>query len=494
MHVRPLLSRYAVILVATSTQLMLQFALQALLAHRFGAERQVDLFQAALVITATINTMLQCSLSFVLIPLLSQHFAANRSPEQGWRLAWVSGCWIAMLAAAISLSLLLSSQAITAGLYPGLQASEQQLTARLLGILSGQVLFGTLFAWLQSLEHARGRFGPPAAVGILGAGLNLWLAYRWSSDSIVGYSWALLVSQAAQALLLLMPSLRGLVSARTWWDQQLPHMWRAWWPLVAGGSYIRFEPLVDRMVVAWLPVGALAHLGYSQRFLTALLALTTGGLLSVLFPSLSGATDHSELGRRIGQGLRLLALLLVPLVIGGSLYAPQVIADLLERGAFAAVDTVQVSRLLRILMLVLLAASIADLLARGFYSIGDTRTPTLVCVVLITFSILAKWWLVPLGGLEVLCWISVSYQLLVLIVLGILLRRRLAAPMLHGLTATLGRSGAASLLAVVAAWPIVQSLTSWGWLAALPVSACTYVSCLWLSGERLAEAPRPTSG
>ncbi len=490
MHVRPLLSRYAVILVATSMQLLLQFALQALLAYRFGAERQVDLFQAALVITATINTMLQCSLSYVLIPLLSQHFAGNRSPEQGWRLACVSGCWIALLAAAISAALLLGSATVTSALYPGLEPDDRQLTARLLSILSGQVLFGTLFAWLQSLQHAQSRFAWPAGVGILGAGLNLWLAHRWSLDSIVGYSWALLVSQAAQALLLLIPSLPGLLTARTLWDRQLPQMWQAWWPLVVGGSYIRFEPLVDRMVVAWLPIGALAHLGYSQRFLTALLALTTGGLLTVIFPSLSGAADHQELGRRIGQGLRLLTLLLIPLVIGGGLYAPQVVADLLERGAFAATDTLQVSRLLRILMLVLLAASIADLLARSFYSIGDTRTPTVVCVVLISFSILAKWWTVPYGGLELLCWISVAYQLLVLICLGVLLRRRLEAPMMIGLPATLGRALLASLLATAAAWPIVHSLPRWGWLVALPASACTYLAGLWLSGERLTDVSR----
>jgi len=62
--------------------------------------------------------------------------------------------------------------------------------------------------------------------------------------------------------------------------------------------------------------------------------------------------------------------------------------------------------------------------------------------------------------------------------------------MMIGLPATLGRALLASLLATAAAWPIVHSLPRWGWLVALPASACTYLAGLWLSGERLTDVSR----
>ncbi len=146
-------------------------------------------------------------------------------------------------------------------------------------------------------------------------------------------------------------------------------MFVQWLPLLIGGTYVRLDPIVDRVVGSYLEEGSIAHLGYAQRFIQALVVLATGGLLTVLFPKLSSADPEStkrELSLRMRRSLHGMGLVLFPIVIGGGLFAYPATRDLLERGQFLPEDTQVVASMFRVLLWMFAGASLADLLAKAF--------------------------------------------------------------------------------------------------------------------------------
>jgi putative peptidoglycan lipid II flippase len=104
--------------------------------------------------------------------------------------------------------------------------------------------------------------------------------------------------------------------------------------------------------------------------------------LAVL-PTLSrliAAGDPAGFRRTLGQGLRLVLVLIVPATVGLFLLAEPVIGLLFEHGEFTARDTFWTAWALRYYMLGLIFASVDFPLNYAFYARQDTVTPALVGV------------------------------------------------------------------------------------------------------------------
>lgn len=469
-------------------QLLTQFALQCILADRFGASAVVDAFNAALALPSALNTMLSVTLGFVLIPTLSNVFRPDRDASNAWQLAISVGVWVAMLTGAISTTLSLFSYPITDFFYGGFEGDTMSLSANCLRSLAWQLFLGAIVAWLTAVHNARLTFAWPALTALLGAGINLILAQWWMQSGIEGYVWSILVSGIVQVALLMAPIGLTMVQHLRWTHPELWPMAMRWLPLLVGGIYIRLDPILDRYLGSFLEVGSIAYLGYAQRFIYAILAIATGGLMTVLLPNLSpSATENlaGGLGERLRRGLHGLTLIVIPIAIGGCMFAEWSTRDLLERGVFRPEDTLRVAELFRILLVMFLCASLGDLISRGFYAIGDTRTPTVVAAIGVTLTAIGKWFLVTRFGVQVLAWGTSIYFGLVLIAMSALLSRQVPGLFDRRWLVMVCKSGLASLGACAVAYGIAASIGRYGTWVAAPVAVVVYGVCLWGVGERL---------
>jgi putative peptidoglycan lipid II flippase len=484
------LRNVGVVSLASLVQLVLQFALQMVLAQRFGAGATIDAFNAALTIPTVLNAVLTVSLGYVLIPQLVGSFSRDDNDSAAWQLASAVGSWITLTALAISVALWMFAGIWIDLLYPGFDDETSLIATQSLGWLAWQLVLGTTVSWVQSVENSRHRFAWPAIMALVGALLNLVFAVLWVQHGIIGYAQAIIASSIIHAVIFVAPVAPKLLrSYQAWHPEMKSLIWR-WLPLLAGGIYLRLDPLFDRVFGSFLAEGSIAHLGYAQRFITALLTISTGGILTVLFPMLASSDKENPgagLAEKLNRSLYGLMLVLIPIVIGGSIFAVPVTRDLLERGEFLPSDTLAVAGLFQVLLFFLAAASLADLIARGFYTIGDTRTPTIIGSIGVTVGLIAKYYLSKNFGVQGIAWANSGYFVAVTLILAWILSRRIGPLISPSTWRQTYKPVLASVVSCAVAYLIIRSFGRFSSIPAAIVAGIAYPISLVVMRETLAK-------
>jgi putative peptidoglycan lipid II flippase len=174
-------------------------------------------------------------------------------------------------------------------------------------------------------------------------------------------------------------------------------------------------------------------------------------------------------------------LAVLPVIIGCSLFSFSTTRELLERGAFTADDTSAVAMIFTAFIGYFVAAAFGDLIAKSFYALGDTRTPSLIGALGFTIGIGFKVVGVHWGGAYGLAWASSLYYLLnASAMLAILLWRLKDISWLTDLYGTFFRSLSATLIGCLFAWVILRTEIAHIWWFAVAVGAVTYGVVLWV--------------
>lgn len=132
-----------------------------------------------------------------------------------------------------------------------------------------------------------------------------------------------------------------------------------------------------------------------MEFPTALLGVALG---TVLLPSLSkanAAQDTTHAGELLIWGLRLTFLLAAPCAIALFLFGTPISAVLYHYGQFNDFDVEMTRQALAAYGVGLIGLILVKILAPGFYSRQDIRTPVKIAVVVLLFTQLANIVLVP---------------------------------------------------------------------------------------------------
>ena len=470
---------------ASFLQIVIQFLFFRELAGFYGASYESDALAAALVIPTVLAAMITGSISYVLVPELVARFEQDPQTKTAWQLAWFVGGITSLVSATVSLALLLWADGIIATLYPSLGEEEQVLTGQLLRILSIQVLLTGLISWAQSVHHSRHRFGLPAAGGVLGTGLALILAANLGSQGIWVFAWCINIGSLVSVIVHLAPMLPRLTLPRAQRTSVLLLAGRMW-PLLAGAAFIRLDTLVDRILVSGLYEGSVAHINYAQRIIMALLTVGTSSLSVIVFPQLAqhltaggekGFADHFALA------WKRLSLIIVPICVGVGCFAVNIIRDLLERGEFTSNDSWIVGTLVTLHIGMFVGASAGELLARGFYSLGDTRTPTLVAALSLAIGFFVKFGLVQVLGIWGIPIGVSSAFLLSTCVMGLLLARRVDRTVYSGIGIYLVHAFVSTMIACGCCYLVYAGRLGSTWLAG-PIGAVVYFACLLGIGNR----------
>ena len=460
---------------ASFAQVVIQFLIQVVLAFQFGAKAEADALAAALVIPTMLASIISGSLSYCLVPDLVACFSSVEKQRDGARIAG----WFGLVSIGIALgaSLLVWALAgeIVHWLYGSLNATQQSATSDLLRTLSWQILMSTVISWSLAVHHSRRSFIVPALGGVWGTLATLLMAMALGKHGIQWIAQAINVGSLLSAIIHVVP-IRNVVG---FGPVPLPQMTRLLWamlPLIAGSLYLRIEPLVDRSLASRLQEGSLAHLNNAHRMVIALLSISTSGLSVIAFPQLAGrlASEGTDaFVQHFALAMRRLIMIVAPIAIGFGLYAVPVISDLLQRGRFDAHDSQAVGGLIVVFMGLFVGASWGELLARGFYTLGDTRTPTIVGAIAVTIGLLVKWFSLPYGGVWAIAGSGSLTVLISAVSMAVLLSQRTSAKLFSGCWRALAWSSAAALVACAFCYPPYTFSLGRTWVAA-PVGALVY--------------------
>jgi putative peptidoglycan lipid II flippase len=172
-------------------------------------------------------------------------------------------------------------------------------------------------------------------------------------------------------------------------------------PAVFAVSVAQISLIINTNIASRLQTGSVSWLSYADRlmeFPTALLGVALG---TVLLPSLSKANAKNDLvhaGELLIWGLQLTFLLAAPCAIALFIFGEPLAAVLYHYGKFTALDVLMTQRALAAYGVGLIGLILVKILAPGFYSRQDIRTPVKIGLLVLVATQLANLVFVPWLG------------------------------------------------------------------------------------------------
>lgn len=149
-------------------------------------------------------------------------------------------------------------------------------------------------------------------------------------------------------------------------------------PALFGVSVSQINLLLDTLIASFLVTGSISWLYYSDRLLEFPLGLFGIAIATVILPSLSQRhvdSDPKQFQQTMDWAVRMVCFLGIPATVGMALLAQPILQVLFMRGAFDPQDVLNASYSLVAYSGGLLFFMLVKILAPGYYSRQDTKTP-----------------------------------------------------------------------------------------------------------------------
>jgi putative peptidoglycan lipid II flippase len=155
-------------------------------------------------------------------------------------------------------------------------------------------------------------------------------------------------------------------------------------PALLGVSVSQINLLVDTLMASFLMTGSVSWLYYSDRLMEFPVAVFGLALATVILPDLSKIVargDTQAYSHTLDWALRWVFLVTVPAMVGLIVLAEPILATLFYNGEFTVQDVMKTSYSLMAYAVGLSGFVLVKVLASGFYSRQDTRTPVKIAVI-----------------------------------------------------------------------------------------------------------------
>ncbi len=163
-----------------------------------------------------------------------------------------------------------------------------------------------------------------------------------------------------------------------WRDENVVKVRTLMIPALFGVSVGQINLLFDTFIASFLMTGSISWLYYSDRLLEFPLGLFGIAIATVILPALSRnhvSKDPKAFSANIDWAFRMVCLLGIPAAVGLATMARPILTVIFQRGAFTAETATMASYSLTAYAFGLLSFMLVKVLAPGFYSRQDTKTP-----------------------------------------------------------------------------------------------------------------------
>ncbi len=451
---------------------VLGFVRDMVIARVFGASAGADAFFVAFKIPNFLRRLFaEGAFSQAFVPVLSEYKTQRGHEEVKELVDHVSGAltgvlFLVTVAGVIAAPLLIWLFA------PGFSADKSKfdLAVDMLRITFPYLLFISLTAFAGGILNAYGRFAVPAFTPVF---LNLcmiaaalWLA-PLMAEPVTALAWGVFAAGVVQ-LLFQWPYLRGLrLLPRPRWrrgHEGVKRILKLMLPVMFGSSVAQINLLIDTLIASFLVTGSVSWLYYSDRLVEFPLGIFGVALATVILPKLSQQHAQSSpetFSRTLDWGLRWVLVVGLPATVGLVVLAAPMLATLFYYGEFTRHDVLMSSYSLMAYSTGLLGFILVKVLASGFYSRQDTRTPVRCALAAMGANLVLNLvfvWHLAHAGLALATALAASLNAALLYRA---LRRTGAFHLQPGWRALLWRLSAASVAMGVLLWWGAGSLDDW---------------------------------
>jgi putative peptidoglycan lipid II flippase len=363
-------------------------------AHYFGNSAAADAFRAAFRIPNLLQNLFgEGVLSASFIPVYARLLASD-DKEEARKTAGAIAALLMLTTALIVLIGVLATPWLIYAIAAGFKGETRELTIVLVRILFPGAGLLVASAWCLGVLNSHRKFFLSYTAPVLWniamiAGMIAFGGGRTQNSLVIITAWASVVGSALQVGVQLPTVLKVLGGLKLSLVHQTEHVRtviRNFFPVFISRGVVQISAYIDAFLASWLPTGAVAALAYAQTLYTLPVSLFGMSVSAAELPVMSGAIGETEvvaavLRSRLNNGLRQIAFLVVPSVVGFLVLGDVIVAAIYQSGKFGHNDVIYVWGILVGSTVGLLASTLGRLYSSAFYALRDTRTPLRFAVI-----------------------------------------------------------------------------------------------------------------
>lgn len=362
-------------------------------ANLMGAGASADVFFFANKIPNFLRRLFaEGAFSQAFVPVLTEYHASGDKDKTRELIARASGT-LGVIVTIVTLIGVLGSGVVTAmfgagwfidWLNDGPDAGKFELASFMLKITFPYLWFITFVALSGAILNTLGKFAvssfTPVFLNVMIIGCALFLAPNLEQPEI-GLAIGVFLGGLVQFLFQLPFIIKAGMLVKPQWGWHDPGVVKIrtlMIPALFGVSVSQINLLFDTFIASFLATGSISWLYYSDRLLEFPLGLFGIAIATVILPALSRKHVDAQsegFSHTMDWGVRMVTLLGVPAMLGLMVLAKPMLMVLFMRGEFSPHDVQQASLSLLAYASGLLNFMLIKVLAPGYYSRQDTKTP-----------------------------------------------------------------------------------------------------------------------
>ncbi|QLE99414.1 murein biosynthesis integral membrane protein MurJ [Neptunomonas phycophila] len=378
--------------VMTLLSRVLGLVRDVVIANLFGATGSADAFFVAFKIPNFLRRLFaEGAFSQAFVPVLSEYRTQRTLADVQLLVNRVAGTLGAILLL-VTLIAVAASPIVTAVFAPGFYMHETvkfDLASDMLRITFPYLLLISLTAFAGAILNSYERFAVPAFTPVL---LNVCLIgcalflTPIMDEPVMALAWGVLMAGAVQLCFQLpfLWHLRLLPKPRWGWqDEGVQRILMLMLPALFGVSVAQINLLLDTVLASFLQTGSVSWLYYSDRLSELPLGVFGIAISTVILPSLSrkhASQSTDSFAHTLDWAVRMILLIGLPSAVALVMLAEPLIITLFKYGAMTERDVAMSAMSLRAYGVGLLAFMLIKVLAPGYFSRQDMKTPVKIAI------------------------------------------------------------------------------------------------------------------
>ncbi|MBU3964271.1 murein biosynthesis integral membrane protein MurJ [Patescibacteria group bacterium] len=377
----------ALILSAASlTSALLGFFRDRLLAGRFGAGDELDIYYTAFRIPDFVNMVLiMGAISAAIVPIFTLYWSKDKEEARKFLANLLNIMFTAF--AAVSLVLLIFAPQLVSVIAPGFSGAKKEMTVLLTRIMFlSPIILGTSNV-LSGILHVFSRFLVTALAPIMyNLGIIFGILFFVPKIGLVGLAWGVALG-AFLHLMIQLPIFLHLgfrpMKIFAPMNEGIKKVFYLMLPRSIGIGVSQINFMVMTAIGSTLAAGSIAVFNLANNLSRSFIILLAVPFSTAAFPALATVFSEGrkdEFLKKFSLSFRLLLFLIIPASAFLFILRAQVVRIIFGTGRFSWADTRLTGACLALFSISLFAYGLGLLLSRAFYAAHNTKTPTLISV------------------------------------------------------------------------------------------------------------------
>lgn len=397
---KTIFSAVMVLGIAALTSRVLGLIRDRLLAGRFGAGDELDIYFAAFRLPDLVYSILiMGAISSAFIPVFAQYFQKDK--KEAWHLT--SGLFnlAVLILIIIGIIFIILAPWLISIIVPGFSGAKREMTILLTRIMFlSPILLGMSSILSGVLQYFHRFFVYSLAPVMYNMGIIIGILFFVPAMGLIGLAWGVVLG-AGLHLLIQLPSAIysgfSLSKVFKFFHPGIKKIIKLMIPRTIGLAGFHINFLVITAIASTLISGSIAIFNLSHNLYYVPIGIIGISFAIAAFPRLAESLaekNKKEFSKNFSSVFSQILYLVLPITVLFFLLRAQIVRIILGTGEFGWIDTRLTAAALGIFSFGIFAQSLVPLISRAFYAFQNTKTPVLISLSSIGLNIIGSFFFV----------------------------------------------------------------------------------------------------